>query len=71
MYSLFIFFFCHLWALGYFTAGVAHDESVKEEDILEPFVKFETIPVLCFQPFCITFLKNTHTHSTCYMLVVL
>ena len=49
----FFFFFslCCLWVLGYFTARAAGDELVKEEDILEPFVKFETIPILYFQPF--------------------
>lgn len=49
------FFFCRLWVLGYFTARAASDDLVREEDILEPFVKFETIPVLCFQPFYIIF----------------
>lgn len=54
-FVLFFFFFCRLWVLGYFTARAASDDLVREEDILEPFVKFETIPVLCFQPFYIIF----------------
>ena len=54
------FFFCCLWVLGYFTARAASEELVKEEDILEPFVKFETILILYFQPFYIIFnLTNT------------
>lgn len=54
------FFLCCLWVLGYFTARAASDELVKKEDILEPFVKFETIPILYFQLFYIIFnLTNT------------
>ena len=49
------FFFLLPLVLGYFTARAASDEFVKEEDILEPFVKFETILILYFQPFYIIF----------------
>ena len=54
------FFFLLPLVLGYFTARAASDEFVKEEDILEPIVKFETILILYFQPFYIIFnLTNT------------
>lgn len=55
-------------ALGYFTARAAGDELIKREDILEPFVKFETIPTLYFQPFDII-LNLSNFYST-YMLAL-
>lgn len=56
--AIFAFLFYHLWALGCFTARAASDELVKEEDALELFVKFETIPVFCFSHFTFSFLTS-------------